>query len=308
MRTSTLFRSAGFFLLALVAATGCSPLSKAQMEAVQELTFRSDTVSRSPAVLFREMSEVRLSRGLFYAASLSSGQMRFEEVTAVAEASMDDESVVRKSEGYVDVLNSYVRALRSVSSQQRWKGIGTELRGVGARVDSVLYRYNRLDTGYDDIPVGYAKMAGKVFAYIAEEVMKVSQAAAVRNIVIEADTVVSATCDSLMNILRCEEMDDLIRHEEESVRDNYSAYLRAMEIAGAAVPVESDIRYVELLRQAEELSKIRNSCVSALRSLKNAHSKLAMDFSLGEKKVADELVEEIIRFNRLASQVAGYIN
>ena len=81
-------------LLAVFAAAGCSPLSKAQIEAVGELTFRSDTISRSPAVLFEEMSELRLERGLFYAASLTSGTARYEEVTALAETSMDDDQAM----------------------------------------------------------------------------------------------------------------------------------------------------------------------------------------------------------------------
>ena len=291
-------------LLAVAVTTGCSPLSKAQIEAVGELTFRSDTVSRSPAILFEEMSELRLERGLYYAASLSSGTARYEEVTALAEASMDDEALVRKAAGYVNVFNSYVRALHSVSSEARWTGIGTEIRGIGGRVDSVLYRYNRLDTGYEDIPVGYARMAGRVLAYVAEEVMQSVQGTAVRNIVVAGDTLVTASCDSLMAILRSDEMNELIRHERESLRDNYAAYLAALELRGEPVPFESDRLYVELLRRADELPDIRNSCVSALRSFKNAHAKLAADFAAGKKEVHEELWEEVLRLNELAAQVS----
>ena len=291
-------------LLAVFAAAGCSPLSKAQIEAVGELTFRSDTISRSPAVLFGEMSELRLERGLFYAASLTSGTARYEEVTALAETTMDDESLVRKASGYVDAFNSYVRALHSVSSEARWKGIGTEFRGIGIRVDSVLYRYNRLDTGYEDIPTGYARMAGRVLAYVAEEVMQAVQGRAVRNIVVAGDTLVAASCDSLMDILRSDEMNELIRHERESLRDNYAAYLAALELRGEPVPFESDRLYVELLRRADELPDIRNSCVSALRSFKNAHAKLAADFAAGKKEVPEELWDEVLRLNVLAAQVS----
>ena len=291
-------------LLAVFAAAGCSPLSKAQIEAVGELTFRSDTISRSPAVLFGEMSELRLERGLFYAASLTSGTARYEEVTALAETSMDDESLVRKASGYVDAFNSYVRALHSVSADARWKGLGTEIRGVGTRVDSVLYRYNRLDTGYEDIPTGYARMAGRVLAYVAEEVMQAVQGRAVRNIVVAGDTLVTASCDSLMAILRSDEMNELIRHERESLRDNYAAYLAALELRGEPVPFESDRLYVELLRRADELPDIRNSCVSALRSFKNAHAGLAADFAAGKKEVHEELWEEVLRLNELAAQVS----
>lgn len=291
-------------LLAVAVTAGCSPLSKAQIEAVGELTFRSDTVSRSPAILFGEMSELRLERGLYYAASLSSGTARYEEVTALAEASMDDEALVRKAAGYVDVFNSYVRALHSVSSEARWTGIGTEIRGIGSRVDSVLYRYNRLDTGYEDIPVGYARMAGRVLAYVAEEVMQSVQGTAVRNIVVAGDTLVTASCDSLIAILRSDEMNELIRHERESLRDNYAAYLTALELRGEPVPFESDRLYVELLRRADELSSVRNSCVSALRSFKNAHAKLAADFAAGEKKVPADLRDELTRLRTIASQVS----
>ena len=291
-------------LLAVFAAAGCSPLSKAQIEAVGELTFRSDTISRSPAVLFGEMSELRLERGLFYAASLTSGTARYEEVTALAETSMDDESLVRRAAGYVDAFNSYVRALHSVSADARWKGLGTEIRGIGTRVDSVLYRYNRLDTGYEDIPTGYARMAGRVLAYVAEEVMQAVQGRAVRNIVVTGDTLVTASCDSLMAILRSDEMNELIRHERESLRDNYAAYLTALELRGEPVPFESDRLYVELLRRADELPDIRNSCVSALRSFKNAHARLAADFAAGKKEVPEELWDEVLRLNVLAAQVS----
>ena len=304
MRFCPIYNFLVLSLLAVFAAAGCSPLSKAQIEAVGELTFRSDTISRSPAVLFGEMSELRLERGLFYAASLTSGTARCEEVTALAETSMDDESLVRKASGYVVAFNSYVRALHSVSAEARWKGIGTEIRGIGTRVDSVLYRYNRLDTGYEDIPIGYARMAGRVLAYVAEEVMQGVQGRAVRNIVVAGDTLVTASCDSLMAILRSDEMNELIRHERESLRDNYAAYLTALELRGEPVPFESDRLYVELLRRADELPDIRNSCVSALRSFKNAHAKMATDFAAGKKEVPEELWDEVLRLNVLAAQVS----
>lgn len=295
-------------LLAVAVTAGCSPLSKAQIEAVGELTFRSDTVSRSPAILFEEMSELRLERGLYYAASLSSGTARYEEVTALAEASMDDEALVRKAAGYVDVFNSYVRALHGVSSEARWTGIGTEIRGIGSRVDSVLYRYNRLDTGYEDIPVGYARMAGRVLAYVAEEVMQSVQGTAVRNIVMAGDTLVAASCDSLMDILRSDGMNGLIRHEKESLRDNYSAYLRSMELRGEPVSPENDRHYVDLIRRADRLSDVRNSCVSALRSMKNAHAKLAADFASGKKEVAQEVWVELLQLNYMASRVSQMLD
>ena len=134
--------------------------------------------------------------------------------------------------------------------------------------------------------------------------MQAVQGRAVRNIVVVGDTLVAASCDSLMDILRSDEMDELIRHERESLRDNYAAYLAALELRGEPVPFESDRLYVELLRRTDELPDIRNSCVSALRSFKNAHAKLAADFAAGEKKVPADLRDELTRLRTIASQVS----
>lgn len=291
--------------LLVLSIASCSPLSKAQLEAVRELSFRSDTVSRSPVILFSEMADIRLERGLFYASSLSSPDARLEEVTALAEESMDSETLSRKAEAYVDAMNAYVRALHSISTEARWKGAGTALRGIGTRIDSAVAKYNDMEIAYEALPTGYARMAGRILGYVAEEIMQVSQAVAVKNIVITGDTLIAASCDSLMEILKSDGMDELIRHEKESVKDNYSAYVRALMLEGRQVPMESDRQYIELSRRVDRLSDIRNSCVSAIRSLKNAHSRLAEDFASGRKDIEQELWDELVRFNRLASQVYG---
>ena len=291
-------------LLSIMPAVSCSPLSKAQMEAVRGLTFRSDTVSRSPAVLFGELADIRLGRGLYYTLSLSSGEARYAEITALAVSHMEDEDIAAKADRYVDALNSYIRALHSVSSDARWKGIGTELRGIGLRVDSVIYRYSLLANREDPDPDGYARMAGRVLGYVAEEIMQTLQHKAVRNIVIAGDTLVSASCDSLMAILRSGEMNALIEHERESLGDNFAAYLSAMESAGVPVPLSALSGYVDLVRKADNLSAVRNRCVSALRSLKNAHAGLAESFEAGDRDVAADVYDELVRLNRLASQVA----
>ena len=66
----------------------------------------------------------------------------------------------------------------------------------------MIYRYNILADKEDKLPEGYARMAGKVFGYVAEEVMQTVQSKAVRNVVMTGDTLVAASCDSLMSILR----------------------------------------------------------------------------------------------------------
>ena len=57
------------------------------------------------------------------------------------------------------------------------------------------------------------------------------------------------SCDSLMSILRSDEMNALIEHERESLGNNFSAWLSAMEMNGASVSVSDLEAYVELARR-----------------------------------------------------------
>ena len=75
-----------------------------------------------------------------------------------------------------------------------------------------------------------------------------------------------------------------------------------------AAPSAPAVQARELARRADNLSSVRNRCVSALRSLKNAHASLAADLAAGETDLSADLYEELVRLNRLAAQVAGMLN
>ena len=142
------------FATANLLATSCSVLTKSQLQRVNNLSVSSDSIVVTPKVIFNELAAVRLERGLYYAASLTSATAREKEINALAKASIADEQLVGRTEVYVNVLNSYLRALRSISATTRWTDYGTEWRGIGRNVDSLILRYNKLDLIDKQIPVG----------------------------------------------------------------------------------------------------------------------------------------------------------
>ena len=170
--------------------SSCSVLTKTQLEMVENLSFRSDSVANAPKILFEGLSEIRLERGLYYASSLSSPQARAQELGALADGVVEDRKIAEKSQLYVSVLNSYLRALKSASSQSRWSDVGVELRSIGRNIDSLLIRYNKLGLD-EEIPTGFAKHAGKTFGLIGEEVMKVKQTNFVKDFVLCGDSLVA---------------------------------------------------------------------------------------------------------------------
>jgi hypothetical protein len=273
---------------------------------VTNLTVSSDSVAVTPAVIFDELSKIRLERGLFYAASLTSATAREKEVNALAAAYVSDGALVNRANVYVNVLNSYLRALRSMSADARWTGYGVEWRGIGRNVDSLILRLNQTQLPETDIPVGWAKLSGQYLGYMSENYMRNRQARMVKTFVTEGDTLVAACIDGLIELLKKDELDELIKNEEESLHNNYKAYLNRQEASGEITGISEDRRYIELIKRMETVKKTRSRCVTALQSLRRAHKKLVAE--LEKRKKTEYIYEELLELNTLALQLNSVIS
>ncbi|MDR0796056.1 MAG: hypothetical protein LBE79_08430 [Tannerella sp.] len=285
-------------VLTAILTTSCAVLTKSQVEMVNKLTVASDTVSITPKVIFDELAIVRLERGLYYAASLTTASAREKEINALAAASIADQQLVNRSDVYVNVLNSYLRALRSISNATRWTQYGTEWRGLGRNIDSLIIRLNQTDLLDTDLTVGWAKLSGQYMGYLSEKYSGARQAKAVKSFVTEGDTLVAACVDGLVGLLQKGELIELIDNETRGLKNNYNAYLQRLEMSGSMPDMEYDRMYIDLFKRAEKAKNIRTRCITALQSLKRAHKKLVSE--LGRRKNIDYLIEELLELNTLA--------
>ena len=301
-------RPKNIFLLitAYVVLTSCAVLTKSQLEMVTKLTVASDTVAASPKRLFDELATVRLERGLFYAASLSSATAREKEINALATAWIADEQLVNKAEVYVNVLNSYLRALRSISSDARWTPYGTEWRGIGRNIDSLFLRFNQTNLLNTDIPIGWAKLSGQYMGYLNERYMRNRQAKVVRSFITEGEPLLNACVDGLIELLKKGDLIELIENESEGLKNNYEAYLHRLELGGFPADLNADRKYIELVQRMEVVKKTRSRCVTALQSLKRAHTKLVNE--LKKRQKIDFFYEELLELNTLALHLQTLMN
>jgi len=282
-------------LVCMVTAASCSVLTKSQIKMVNALAVSSDTLTRSPSVIFTSLAQVREGRGVLYAATMSSPEAHFREVRSLYDYSVKESAQIRKAESYVRVLNSYCRALRSLANTNRWEQYGVEFRGIGRKADSLLIALN--DTGWleDDITEGLARLSGRYAGLLAESVMKCRQAKAIREFVTEADTLVSACVSDLTDILKSDEMTGLIAHEKTALEDDYRAFLDAACATDQrmALCLEGDRAYLTYSQMLDASSSVRTKCVSALRSFASAHSKLAQNLQKRSRTSGNELAEDI---------------
>lgn len=292
-------------LIWIMLIVSCATLSKSQMTKIKALSITSDTVALAPQLLFEKLADVRMERGLLYAASLEGTETRISEINALAQAAVSDAAIAKKAGVYVNALNSYLKALKSLSADTRWKKNGTELKGIGRNIDSLLIAYNKLEWS-DPIEPGLSKQLGKTTGYVAEEIGKRVQRKKVLEVLESGDSLISTSCDALVMILKKEELNRLIENEEQGLESNYRSYLNAAYRNDEFVPTDMDRQYLKLKSELTEIRGIQSKCASALTSLKNAHHKLLSE--MDKSKKYDEYSEELQQLASEAASLCSYIS
>ena len=287
-------------LFLLVYMSGCASMSKAQLKRVNSLAVVSDSAVSGPGSVLKLLDEVRLDRGLMYAASLSSADARVAELNGVALEASDLARLSEKADVCVSILESYIRALKSLSNEARWKQNGTELRGIGRNIDSLAVAYNKLDWG-DDVEPGLAKQLGKTSGYLAEQYGKRRQLKIVREVVAEGDSIVGTCCAALIEALKSEEMLELIENERIGLENNYKAYLNSAGLRGVEPAYEFDRLYIDNRIKIESAKDVRRQCITRLQAFRRAH--IALLKELDNPRTYAEFSDALFELNRQIREI-----
>ena len=282
-------------LFLLVYMSACSSMTKAQLKRVNSLAVVSDSAVTGPGSIFRLLDDVRKERGLIYAASLQGTDSRIRELNGLADATAQQSRLADKADVCINILDSYIRALRSVSNEARWKRNGTELRGIGRNMDSLAIAYNKLDWGTHYEP-GIAKQIGKTSGYLAEQYGKRRQRKVVKDILEHGDTLVDACVKSLVDGLKSDQFKSLIENERTGLESNYRAYLNSTALTGAAPLPEYDRAYIQNRLKTERAESMRRQCITTLQSFNRAHHALLKE--MDNRRTYSEFADELYELNR----------
>ena len=282
-------------LFLLVFMGSCASMSKAQLKRVGALAVVSDSAVAGPGSVFRLLDEVRVSRGLMYAASLSGAEARVAELNGVALGSAELARLSEKADVCVGILESYIRALRSLSNEARWKQNGVELRGIGRNIDSLALALGAF--GLDEVyEPGLAKQLGKTSGYLAEQYGKRRQLKIVREVVAEGDSIVGTCCSLLIAALKSPEMLELIENERVGLEQDYKAYLNSCSVRGVEPWVEFDRVYVSDRLKIEASRDVRRQCITRLQAFRRAHAALLKE--LDNPRSYAEFSDALFELNR----------
>lgn len=305
LATALLFSTAAI----VPVAQSCASLSRSQLKSVNEFAAACDSLSAYPSLISSEMAEIRKERGIWYAVTLENPVLRHSELNATYAITKNSASSSAGLDASLKILQKYSRALSSLSHDNRVADPGREFRSAGRALDSLIGSFNSYRISRP-LPLGITATAGKIVGYGAELSAHNARTKALREFISEGDTLISVLSDNLAEILSGSEIKALIQNEREGLHSNYLAFLK---MTRPYENISEDRRYINLLERAGSLEEIRRSSVSAVKSLRRAHSKMAAEImrkkSFTEARLQiDEFITEVRSLSKAAGKAIRKIN
>lgn len=305
VRVLTLIANLTMTLILVLFVSGCATMNKAQLERINTLAFSCDSISATPTAIFNNLSEIRHERSLMYVASLTDTDNRIKELNAIAAFEQKEEKSAAKAVLYSKVLDSYVKALQSLSSPTRWRQSGVELRSLGRNTDSLITAYNTLGWG-EPIEFDHSIQVAKTGGYITENIYKRRQYKLVKEMIESCDTIVSSCCNALIAILKDDNIRILIENEENGLETDYKSYLNTMSMAGKIPDQLYDRKYLTLKAKINETKHIKTKCINNLHTFRKAHHRVLQEMQ--KKATYSEFYNDISELSTQFRAIDKIIN
>lgn len=272
------------FTLLMGIITGCASLSKRQKDEIQKWSTVCAEFSAYPSQVFKSMADFRKERGVFFAASLSTPQLRIEELDALHKAWVNDYRLSGKMDAVAEAMGAYARSLDALSHPNRHEEFGLLARSLGRKLDSLIVRYNECSLT-EPLPLGYGTAAGRSLGFLGNIWIKHRQAKALKPLITAADTLIGSLTASIITVLNDDMVRSFLTNEEAGLRQNYLSFLQHEE----GTP-DQDRQYLKMLRTLDDVRELRRKSASAARSLRKAHARLNAGMNK-EPQLSDILLE-----------------
>ena len=282
-----------FILTVSMTICSCASLTKTQIESVNQFAQHSQNFSAFPGRIMTELAEIRTIRGVWYANSLSVPKFHIDVLDSVYFNKTHAYNVSEKSDITFQVIDKYAQSLVLLSCDRYEKEFVKQTEGFGVGLDTLIKRYNRIDNTFA-LPEGIGAVAGKLVIMGGRQYIRSRQAREIKKFVPQADTLVAVMTTNLLQFLKSENIDELIRAEEFGLNQNYLSYIRQSQ--GSST--QADFQYLDLKTRLDAVKQLRSKTITATKSMRKAHRELLE--SIQKKK---KLIESLQGLKVMAVQV-----
>lgn len=266
--------------------SSCASLTKTQIASVNQFSSISRNFSAYPSKIISEISELKISRSLYYVNTLDNASDRLRELDSIYVTKSRDEIVSEKIDITFKIIDKYAQSLMLLSSEKHSKDLEIQSRNFGGGIDSLINAYNAISKG-NKLQSGIGAALGKIVSFAGKQYIQYRQAKEIKKFVTTADTLVQIMTNNLLEFLNNTNIENQIVRNERRLKTDYLNYLN-QKIKTGDINIESDMDYLQMLGKINNIRKLQKQCIDATIALKKAHYEL-LTCLIRKKKLKDRI-------------------
>jgi hypothetical protein len=286
------------FLLLLLLLSGCSVLTKSQMDSIQVYSLATQEYSQYPAQLINDFVEVQNSIFLLTSPLISDPERAAARIFSHQNHQNDILEEAEKLDLSFTILKEYARNLEVLSTPDYFEKFVGNIKNTGTNLDLLVDQYNsRFDK---KLPEGIGSLVYQSLVTVGQKSLARQRGNILKDYILQGDPLIKEITQVTKEFLERKVSDEWLKHIDLELKSGHTAVRSHIVTDTLSYPsnafqiIQLDTQVDQLYKDIHQLKKLNDSLIVSIDELYPAHHAITVDVQ--QKKKLTTLLTEIAAF------------
>lgn len=272
-------------LLLSIIIQGCNTLSHTKKTYVHQFATSSKDLPQYALKFNQTLSNVRKSRGVYFANTLSTPSLHLTELDSIYGQQKLDERKTILFKNSFEILNTYSKILLALSSDVYVDNLYNNIKELEYNLESLITLNNKL-TSFDT-PTGFINIGAKIGVVSGRIYINQKQSKEIKILLNSSDTLITNVSNNIISYLDSKNLNAIIDNEEKMLSINYLSYIQQSN----RTSISNDLEYIQLKTDIDNIKKLRKTLIICMINLKESHKIMVEE--INKKNSTIDTINEI---------------
>ena len=278
--------------------TGCSVLTKSQIDSIHVYSLATQEYSQYPAQLIKDFVEVQNNIFLLTSPLIFNPERAADRIFS---HQMDQSEILEEAERLdlsFTILKEYAKNLEILSTPGYFEKFNTNIKNTGTNLDLLVDRYN---TQFDKkLPEGVGSLVYRSLVLVGKESIARQRGNILKNYILKGDPIIKEITEVTKEFLEGKVSEVWLKQIDLELKSAHTAVRRQIVVDTLNYPssafhiIQLDTRVDQLYKNIYQLKKLNESLLISLDELYPAHHAITID--VRQKKKLTTILTEITLF------------
>jgi hypothetical protein len=285
-------------LLLLLIFSGCSVLTKSQLDSIKVYAIATQEYAQYPGKLIRDFAAVQNNIFLLSSPLTANPEQAAERIMAHHQSKTALLEEAEKLDLSFDILKEYAKNLEILSNPDYFNKTINTIENTGTHLDQLIESYNnKFDSA---VPGGLGSLVYQAMVMVGKRSLDQKRGNILKEYIARGDPLLKEITEISQRFLKEKVEEEWIKDIDQDLKSAHSAVRRQILVDTLNYPsnsfsiIQIDTQVAELYNDLYKIRKLNQSLITSLEELYLAHHSIYADVQ--QKKKLTTILNDVILF------------